>query len=107
MAVLTEGFGETAKSFQMSSVNTENLAASSRRHFDDVRMRWHLPEQQRDHFNLLKMALDMLSIPANASNSRRLFSSSNTTVFNRRNRLKLILLRSLSVLITSRRSNAD
>lgn len=56
--------------------------------FDDVRTWWLLPEQQRDYPNLSKMALDILSIPAMSASVERLFSSSNITVSDRRNRLK-------------------
>jgi hypothetical protein len=56
--------------------------------FDDVRVWWLLPEQQRDYPNLSKMAMDMLSIPAMSASIERLFSSSNITVSDRRNRLK-------------------
>lgn len=50
-------------------------------------MWWLLPEQQRDYPNLSKMALDILSIPAMSASVERLFSSSNITVSDRRNRL--------------------
>jgi hypothetical protein len=53
-----------------------------------MRTWWLLPEQQRDYPNLSKMALDILSIPAMSASVEHLFSSSNITVFDRRNRLK-------------------
>jgi hypothetical protein len=58
---------------------------------------WSVPKQQRDFPNLSKMALDTLSIPAMATSSKRLFSSTGLTVTNRRNRLILIQSRPQSV----------
>jgi hypothetical protein len=50
---------------------------------------WSELKQQRDFPNLSKMALDILSIPAMAMSSERLFSSAGLTVTNRRNRLNI------------------
>jgi hypothetical protein len=45
--------------------------------------------QKRDFPNLLRMALNILSIPAMAANPKRLFSSVGLTVTNRRNHLSI------------------
>jgi len=49
---------------------------------------WWLEErQQRLYPNLAKMAVDILTIPAMSAAPERLFSSANTTISDRRNRL--------------------
>ena len=79
----------------MSRVSTPNgddyaryIRIPSHHDFEDARNWWLLPEQQRDYLTLSKMAVDILSIPAMSASVERLFSSSNITVSDRRNRLK-------------------
>jgi hypothetical protein len=57
--------------------------------FEDVRKWWLESTQQRDFPNLSKMALDVLSIPAMSAAPERLFSSSNITISDRRNRINI------------------
>jgi hypothetical protein len=45
--------------------------------------------QKRDFPNLLRIALDILSIPAIAADPKRLFSSTGLTVTNRWNHLSI------------------
>jgi hypothetical protein len=51
--------------------------------FEDVRSWWMEARQRRDFPNLLRMALNVLSIPTIAADPERLFSSAGLTVTNR------------------------
>ncbi len=55
--------------------------------FEDVRKWWIEERQKRDFPNLLRIALDILLIPAMAADPERLFSSTGLTVTDRRNNL--------------------
>jgi hypothetical protein len=51
--------------------------------------------QRRDFSNLLRMALDVLLIPAMAADPERLFSSAGLTVTNRWNNLSIKTIKAL------------
>jgi hypothetical protein len=50
---------------------------------------------KKDFPNLLRMALNILLIPAMAADSKRLFSSAGLTVTNRRNHLSIESIKAL------------
>jgi hypothetical protein len=63
--------------------------------FEDVQ-RWWIEERQKQDFpNLLRIALNILSIPAIAADPERLFSSVGLTVTDCRNYLLIELIKAL------------
>jgi hypothetical protein len=63
--------------------------------FEDVRRWWIKERQKRDFLNLLRISLDILSIPIMAADLKRLFSSAGLTVTDRRNYLLIELIKAL------------
>jgi hypothetical protein len=68
---------------------------SQHQDFKDVQRWWIEERQKRDFPNLLRMALDILSIPAMAADLERLFSSAGLTVTDRRNYLLIESIKAL------------
>ena len=66
--------------------------------FEDVRDWWLAPEQQAIYPNLIKIALNLLSIPAMSAELERLFSSCKITVTDRRNKLSVKVIEALECL---------
>ena len=59
---------------------------------------WLKPTQQRNYPNLNRMALDLLSIPAMSTKPKRVFSSVQENISDRRNQAQMDLIEALELL---------